>query len=171
MVRTRPERPSLVLVVVALLAWTACGGSAPPRLLRIAHEGQVVTLDPRAAGDTISHSVLSNVFDSLVDYDPQMKLVPRLAVAWSAPTDDVWVLELRGGVRAHDGGLFTAEDVRASLLQARDAPDSEMQARVWPVEDVEVVDGSHVQVRTRVPDPLLLHRLATVLMVPQRPGR
>jgi peptide/nickel transport system substrate-binding protein len=170
MVRTRPDSLCFAPVFAALVACAACGGSATPSFLRIAHEGQVVSLDPRAAGDTITHSVLSNVYDSLVDYDPQMRLVPRLAVSWSAPADDVWVLELRSGVLAHDGRPFTAEDVRASLLQARDEPDSEMQSRVWPLEEVEVVDASHVRLRTRGPDPLLLYRLATVLMAPQRTG-
>jgi peptide/nickel transport system substrate-binding protein len=149
-------------------AWLAACRAPTPRTLCLAHEGEIVSMDPLAASDTITHSVLSNLYDSLVDYDSEMRLVPRLAISWSTPADDLWLLELRTGVRTHDGGTLTAEDVRASLLRARDGPDSDIGVRVWSVQDIQVVDASHIQIHTRVPDPLLLNRLASVLIVPQR---
>jgi peptide/nickel transport system substrate-binding protein len=165
----RPWYRSLALVLAA--AWASACRAPAPRVVYVAHEGEIVSMDPLAASDTITHSVLSNLYESLVDYDGQMRLVPSLATSWSTPADDVWLLELRAGVRTHDGRTLTAEDVRSSLLRARDGPGSEMGVRVWSIGDVQIVDSSHIQIRTRVPDPLLLNRLASVLIVPQRAGR
>jgi peptide/nickel transport system substrate-binding protein len=159
-----------MLLVAALGAVTACRPppQASPPLLRIAHEVDVASLDPAAATDSIARSLLSNLYDSLVDVDAEMRLVPSLAVSWSAPEARVWVFRLRRGVAFHDGSRLTAADVRASLERARGAPGSPFKALLAGVEQVEALGELELRIRTRDPDPLLAARIANVFVAPAR---
>ncbi|HET7293962.1 MAG TPA: ABC transporter substrate-binding protein [Vicinamibacteria bacterium] len=154
------------IAAAAALAW-ACQRSGPlTDTLRIAHEADVSTLDPVDASDHISISVLSNVYDPLVDLDPSLKLVPGLAVSWTTPEPKTWVFRLRQGVPTHDGGVLGAEDVRASIERARTAPTSSLRTLLAAIESVEVPSPGMVRIRTREPDPLLAVRLVSVYVSP-----
>jgi peptide/nickel transport system substrate-binding protein len=53
------------------------------------------------------------VYQSLVMFDENLKLVPGLASAWTVSDDRLtWTFKLRQGVTFHDGSEFEAEDVR-----------------------------------------------------------
>jgi peptide/nickel transport system substrate-binding protein len=156
------------LGLVVLLAAGCHTPDAP--VLTVAHEAEVASLDPLTASDTIANSVLSNIYDPLVDYDSGMRIAPALAVSWSTPDERTWLLQLRRGVRFHDGHPLTAADVKLCLDRARSDPASALRDRLTTLESVEAVGAHSVRIRTTVPDPLLLTRLVPVLVTPPGSG-
>jgi peptide/nickel transport system substrate-binding protein len=161
-------------LAVAALGASACRNEVPPPPLdlTVAYEAPVATLDPREAVDTVSHAVLSNVYESLVDFDHEMSLRPLLAVSWTTPEPGLWVFRLREGVRDHAGRPLVAEDVALALEAAR-AESSPLHDRLGTVTRVEAAGPAEVRLRTSAADPLLAYRLATVLIAPPTgtPGR
>jgi peptide/nickel transport system substrate-binding protein len=156
----------IVAACGAVLVLVSCRAPAGQRVVSIGHEGDIASLNPVAAGDPITGSVLGNFYEGLVDLDPDMKVVPRLAVSWSTVADTIWEFQLRPHVKRHDGGMLSVEDVTCSIRQASEDPDSAISERVWVIAGAEAVGPDRVRITTRIPDPLLLSRLARVLIHP-----
>lgn len=57
----------------------------------------------------------SEILDTLVKLDFDMKLVPGLATSWERVSPTVWRFKLRDGVSFHDGAPFDAEAAKFSL--------------------------------------------------------
>lgn len=154
-----------VLSIAALAALGCRRPAAEPAEIRIGHEAAPVSLDPVRGVDSVSKSLLANLYDPLVDWDGRLK--PAVARSWSNPDERTWVFSLRPGVRVHDGSLLTAADVRFSLERARSDPASALADRLATIESVEVVDDLTLRVRTREPDPHLLYRMTDVFVAPR----
>jgi ABC-type transport system substrate-binding protein len=161
----RPASAAGGLATAAFAAGLFSGGCrGDPPLLRVSHEAELTSLDPIDASDHIAVSVLSNLYDTLVDFDAEMKLTPALAVSWSVPEERTWVFVLRAGVATHDGSRLTGEDVLRSLERARQDPRSSLRERLAGVESVEVTAPGVLRVHTKESDPLLAHRLTGVFI-------
>lgn len=116
--------------------------------------------------EALTQSTLSNVYEGLVSFDSEMRVVPALALSWSSPDERTWLFRLRPGVRLHDGQLMTVRDVSRALERARSDPQSRLRGRLATLERVEPADDATVRIVTTRPDPMLLNRLAYVLVVP-----
>ena len=156
----------LGVFAAALLAAVlpACREPEPPAL-RIAHESDVLSFDPTIFPESATASILGNFYESLVAFDPDIRIAPALAVSWLTMDDNTWLFQIRKGVRFHDGFPLTASDVQLSLERARKDPASGVKGYLSAIASVEVV-GDAVRVRTSRPDPLLLNRLTYVFIVP-----
>jgi peptide/nickel transport system substrate-binding protein len=74
--------------------------------------GDASTLIPPLASDSASHEIASLVYNGLVKYSGDLKLVGDLADTWEISPDGLTItFRLRRGVRWHDGAPFTAQDV------------------------------------------------------------
>jgi ABC-type transport system substrate-binding protein len=110
-----------VRVVAAALAAFLAAAVAPAwagNVVRWASAIPGLTFDPHAFnhGPTIAQNM--QVYEVLIDIDPDNRMRPSLAVSWRLTDLTTWELELRRGVRFHDGTPFTAEDVVFSLRRA-----------------------------------------------------
>lgn len=119
---------------------------------------------PNTTTQIASISVLSNVYETLVDLDPGLGLRPGLAESWHTPDDGTWVFRLREGVRLHDGRALDAEDVVRSLEHARSAPSSRRRGQLAELASVEAADSRSVVVRTARPLDTVATRLANVFI-------
>src|SRR5262245_18184981 len=108
--------------VIALLAASACGGGEDPKpsastgtnggagggasggTLVFARGGDSEHLYPAIVNDCESAKVITNIFDTLVGFEPgTLKLAPALADRWSASEDGrTWTFHLREA-KFHDG--------------------------------------------------------------------
>lgn len=71
-----------------------------------------VSLDPINVTDGESIRVTHNIFETLLEYDQNLELQPKLATKYSSSEDGLtWTFELREGVKFHDGTDFNAEAV------------------------------------------------------------
>jgi peptide/nickel transport system substrate-binding protein len=148
-----------VLATLAL-GCAACGpGPAAPerRALRIAVAPEVASLEPSALAHG-GQAVLCNVFEGLVAFDAQMRVVPALALRWESPDDATWRFYLRPGVRLHDGRVLTAQDVVASLERSRQAG-ARGAGNLAVVASVSTPSPGVVEIRTSRPEPMLLNSL------------
>mgnify|MGYP001073866377 CR=1 FL=1 len=83
--------------------------------------GDMQSLDPAWHYDTASATVIFNVYETLVFYDGEHidKFVPMLAKSWEVSEDGrVFTFVIREGVKFHEGGDLTPEDVVYSLRRA-----------------------------------------------------
>lgn len=68
-------------------------------------------LDPRVGTDDSSQKLHDLIFDSLVQLDDQLRIVPKLAERLDHPDPLTYIATLRRGVHFHDGRELTAADV------------------------------------------------------------
>lgn len=162
---------SRLAFAAALFAAAGCREAAAPAPLRIVHESDPISLDPVAVAEAATHSILSNIYDGLVGFDRDMRLVPALATSWSTVDEWTWLLQLRPGVRFHDGTTFTAYDAKFSLDRAKQDPSSGIKGHLSNLKDVRVEGPLTLRLRTLEPDPLLLNELAYVMIVPASRSR
>jgi len=157
-------------VLAAAVATVLSCGSPPPEIreVRLALPHAMVSLDPHAHNDSVTGNVLAAVYDGLVALSPGEPVQPRLADRWTTPDDLTWRFRLREGVTFHDGTPVTLDDVVASLRRARFEPGSALASFVEPIREIEIVDNGEqeFEIRTAVPFPLLLPRLAMVAVLP-----
>ena len=97
---------------------TADAGTSVPTYgdaIVVASIADARTLVPILASDAASGQICSMVFNGLIKYDKDLKLIGDLAENWDIMNGGlVIVFHLRKGVKWHDGVEFTADDVEFS---------------------------------------------------------
>ncbi|MEW6366990.1 MAG: ABC transporter substrate-binding protein [Acidobacteriota bacterium] len=166
--RRRLRCTSCLTLVIVLLGLTSCRRASSPSPIRIGHESDVLSLDPVAVQEAATNSILSNIFEPLATFDKDMRLIPALAVSWSTPSSNTWMIHVRPGVRFHDGRPLTSADVKYTLDRAKSDPASRVSGQLWSIEEVDVIDDTILRLATAKPDPLLIERLTYVLIEPRR---
>jgi peptide/nickel transport system substrate-binding protein len=135
-----------------------CDDIAPP-----------LTLDPQKQFTEKNHTLLQQIYEGLVRFDADGKIVPLLATSWKRIDPLTMEFHLREGVRFHNGEAFDAESVKFSIERYLD-PKTGFPAAgfIRSLRGVEIVDPHTVRVKTFFPDGLLLNRLAGfILIVPK----
>ncbi len=98
-------------------------------------------------------TLIPNIYNNLVEYDEQFRIIPSLAVAWNNPDNLTWRFYLRQDVKFHDGNDFTAEDVRYSI-------DIFYSSFKSMISDIIILDNYTIEFKTFEPMPILLDRFA-----------
>ena len=115
---------------------------------------------------SIMTQVNAQLFEGLVRYKQQTKIVPLLATSWFNPNDTTWVFNLQQGVKFHSGRSLTAQDVKYSLDYAvahqSDTNAAAALALASTIKEVTVTGTYQVKIITDGPDPTLLNRLASL---------
>jgi peptide/nickel transport system substrate-binding protein len=87
-------------------------GTAYGDLLIQGSIGDASNLIPMLASDSASHGIAGLIFNGLVKYDKDLKLVGDLAKSWEVSPDGLTItFKLRHGVKWQDGKECTAEDI------------------------------------------------------------
>ena len=74
--------------------------------------GEASTLIPVLASDSASHSVAGQIYNGLVKYDKDLRIIGDLAESYSVSEDGLTItFRLRRNVKWHDGAPFTSRDV------------------------------------------------------------
>lgn len=139
------------------------GGSGKPLpQLTWAISGDIVSLDPARAFDFNSGVLVGNVTESLFRLDPAGKPSPNLATSYATPTPTTLVLQLRNGVKFHDGSPMTAEDVAYSLSRNK-SPDVGSYVGYFfdRVTSIVATGPSEVTISLSAPDDRLVPALGT----------
>jgi peptide/nickel transport system substrate-binding protein len=152
---------------ILLLSFALCCSQQREEPLRIVHQSAVVSLDPQTTDDFTSLSVLSNVYETLLRLDENLHLLPALAVSWSNPDENTWRFELRRNVTFQDGRPFTALDVKYTIDRGIQDPASFIKAEIPEVQETRVIDDHTVDVITSKPFPLLLVKMAYIMIIPR----
>ena len=117
LLRSRTLRSSpcplwLIIVTISFLL-AACGQKTErnPNSFVESSIGDARRLNPVIANDSASATINDQVFNGLVKYDKDIKLIGDLAERWKVTNSGKTItFLLRKGVKWHDGVEFTAED-------------------------------------------------------------
>jgi peptide/nickel transport system substrate-binding protein len=102
----------------------------------------------------------TNVFDGLIEYDNNFHLKPGLAVKWNLSDDGkTLTLDLRHGVKWHDGAPFTSADVKWTLENVWKKYHPRNQALFANTERVDTPDDYTVVIHFSKPSLAVLSSL------------
>ena len=108
-------------------------------------DADATSMDPLRISDTLTMSILSNVYETLVRMTPESEIIPGAAEKWNISEDGKeYTFHLREGMKFHNGDDVTAEDVKYSLDQA--VASSYSGPYLAFVDHTEVVDAKTVKV-------------------------
>jgi len=142
----------------------AAGLGAMPALaadLRIGLREDPDILDPHEARTFVGRIVFNNLCDKLVDTDPKLQFVPRLATSWKFSDDGkALTMKIREGAKFHDGTAVDAAAVKANIERAQTLQTSRRKSELASVESVEAPDATTVVFKLKTPDAPLLAQLS-----------
>jgi peptide/nickel transport system substrate-binding protein len=136
----------------------------------------VDNLNPLSAGG--DYHWLNKIYNHLVTYNVEYtEVVPDLAESWEVSDDSLtWTFKLREGVKWHDGGDFTADDVafsiavcidpatggcsKASQLVSIAGAQEFIDGTAETISGIEVVDPTTIAITTIAPNAPFLDTLA-----------
>ncbi|QGW81067.1 ABC transporter substrate-binding protein [Variovorax paradoxus] len=143
-----------VAAAAVLCALGAISLVASAQTIRIANQGDALSLDPHSLNESLQLSVTANVYETLVGRNKDLSLAPLLATSWKQTSPNIWRFELRKGVVFHDGTPFTADDVVFSFARAQ-GDGSDLRATLSDIKAVRKVGDLAVEIETNGPFPIL----------------
>ncbi len=159
-------RSRLVAGAVACLLGTA-SLLAGAQTIRIANQGDSLSMDPHSLNEWLQLSVTGNVYEPLVGRGKDLALAPALATSWKQTSPTVWRFELRKGVQFHDGTPFTADDVIFTLARVA-GEGSDLRSNVNDIKEVRKVNDFVVEIETKTPFPILPDALSTTYIMSKK---
>ena len=164
------RKRSLALLLVLPLAAGLAALSFVPRTraaagkvtLTLGVDQEVVGLDPNKVTAFSSFRRIDLLYNKLVTYDADLRVVGDLAESWDAPDARTYVFRLRKGVQFHDGQELTADDVAFTIERILD-PKTASPGRSYidAIESVTAADRYTVRVHLKYPLASLLSGLAS----------
>jgi peptide/nickel transport system substrate-binding protein len=168
------RRTIALIAPVVVLALAACGGGgasgssrADQDTVTIGLSSNLTTLDPmNTASIGTDMSVISSIYSSLVTRDPDLKIGPDLATAWSQPSPTTWRFTLRDGAKYSNGDPFDATVVVWNFQRLQDKKNNLRLASFFTnVTAVKAVDATTVELTTKQADPDLLATLSFLYLL------
>jgi peptide/nickel transport system substrate-binding protein len=163
-------RLARMMAAAATIAAIAVSSPVLAKELRIGLSAEPSAMDPHYHNLTPNNSLLSHVFERLIENDEKQNLIPGLAESWKAINDTTWEFKLREGVKWHDGSPFTADDVVFTFSRAGNVPNSPSPFIVAKGKTVKKIDDHTVHISTAAVYPLMPNDVATILVVSRKHG-
>lgn len=159
------------IVFAAAVAAMGSVASAPSVMAQVANDDQTLAIAAILDNNSFDRAQLmianqmqfwQPVLDTLLVMQPDGKVVPNLATAWSYNDDhSVLTLTLREGVSFTDGTPFDGNAVKANLdYLKKGAGQNGFMAAL--ISEVEVVSPTEVRLHLSEPDPSLIDNLTVV---------
>ncbi len=163
---TRFRRHALSLASCAALA--APLGLAHAQSLTIGLASEPTAADPHYHKVTTNDSFSAHIFESLINRNAKMELIPGLAETWKALDDNTWELKLRKGVKFSNGEPFTSKDVLYTMCRVLNNETNVSRSYMEPMQsftDVQTPDEYTVVIKTERPIPTMPNELARALPI------
>lgn len=171
---TRLARRIAALVVLVSLVATGCGGGTAPKNGTGSESGgkkseavvglnaDPVCLLPYDTNDNLSFGIEATIYEGLVGFDRNMKIVPQLAERWDvSPDAKTYTFYLNPKAKFADGTPVTAEAVKQSFEWLLDPSHKLKRYSLYSVIDrVEAVDEHTVRFILKQPFGAMLATFA-----------
>jgi peptide/nickel transport system substrate-binding protein len=148
----------------------------PPKrggTLTISQSVDINTLHPWTGTLNVWKVTKTNIYDQLSYQDPvTFQVKPKLAKSfvWSENNTSL-IVTLPAGVTFHNGEKLTAEDVKFTIDSIRDPKvGSWLRGFLAPIKDVQVLDATHVKIKTETIENQLIPAFTYVDVVPRSQG-
>ena len=156
-----------IALTALFTALAAASLVAQAQTIRIANQGDSLSMDPHSLNESLQLSVTGNVYEPLVGRNKDLSLAPALATSWKQTSPTVWRFELRKGVQFHDGTPFTADDVVFSFGRTQ-VEGSDMKSYTNDFKEVSKIDDHTVELATKTPFPILPDVISLVYMMSKK---
>lgn len=157
---------SMLLAGCSTKTSTPAGGNSgdkKPAELVIAQAANPTTMDPQDAQDTLSYGIMKTMYEGLLGFDKDMKVVPVLAESLPELAKDAKsvTFKLKKGVKFQDGEDFNAEAVKANIERVINPANKLKRASLFAtVEKAEVVDPYTVKIVLNKPFAAIVETFA-----------
>jgi peptide/nickel transport system substrate-binding protein len=152
----------VVLLCVALAFGSV---TLEAKTFRWTSASDIPTWDIHSQNNALLNGIQAAVYDSLVWYNSRtFRPEPILATGWKQLTPTQLRLNLRTGVKFHDGSPFTADDALFSIERAM-SKTSNYQVYTNGIDHVVKVDAHTIDIFTKDPNPVLLNQLTELRMM------
>jgi peptide/nickel transport system substrate-binding protein len=159
-----------ILLALALLA-LPLSGAVPATAAPVAQTADTLVIDTTAESESMDpdfvtqvsgNSVMSSIFDYLVERGYDGAIEPVLADSWSAPDPTTVEFKLHQGVVFHNGEPFNANSVKFSIERLLDPSLATPLAGSFPksFQGVEIVDDYTVRFHFSQPEATIFDALA-----------
>jgi peptide/nickel transport system substrate-binding protein len=146
-------------IVWIFLALTGAGSFQCAREVECPQDRLVVgmvsapnNMDPRYGLDATSLRTAQVMFNGLVRFNEQARLVPDLAERWEQPDGTTYIFHLKKGVTFHNGAPFTAADVAYTYESILDPGNRSPRRETYRLIDrIEVADRYTVRFTLKEP--------------------
>jgi peptide/nickel transport system substrate-binding protein len=125
----------------------------------VALSEDLISLDPKFVYDYNSGQVASEIYETLLGYDENDRLVPKLAESWRALDNLTYVYKIRSGVTFSDGTPLTVEDVIFSIENVRQE-ESYVSWMFGVVESISKTGDFEITIKLKRPSASWPHVLA-----------
>ncbi|AIS60444.1 SgrR family transcriptional regulator [Listeria ivanovii] len=131
-------------------------------ILRSIIRRKLTTLDPLQTSVSLEAFLLTQIGDTLVKYDKSTdKVIAHIAHHWKTSADyREWTFYLRKSVLFHHGRTLDSEDVKFTLLRAKQ-PQS---VSFWQTQSIQTIDCTNkftLTIRLKKPDPFFSRYLCS----------
>ena len=153
----------VLLMALALCAPLASFASDDGKTLVFAIGAEPIKLDPPNQTDNPSEMVIRTIYDGLVDFGPNMEIVPRVAKSWDISKDGLtYTFHLRKGVKFHDGTPLNAEAVVFSVSRNLDPDHRTRRTKLYLpfIESIKAADEYTVVMKLKNPFGAILAHFA-----------
>lgn len=157
---------------------SAEGEPAGEKLLTVGTPYTVATFIPWKSTTDGDRYILSNVYESLIEYDSIGDFIPGLAESWENEDALTWVFHIRDNSYWQTGNdLFKDEKVKVTANDIKAAFDFYMDEKNESVrrssltsliDKIEVTDDKTIKFITKKPEGLLLSALSNVYIFPTK---
>ena len=151
-------KKSLLAVALFLLSTFSLAPAADKDTLVIGLAADAMSLDPHDVNETASFNVWMNIFDTLLYRSRDLKVNPLLATSYKMINDTTWELDLRKGVRFHNGEEFNAATVKFNFERLMNPSNKLKQGTgvfTENFERIEPINDYKVRIITKYPLPFL----------------
>jgi peptide/nickel transport system substrate-binding protein len=130
--------------------------------LIVAQNADIRGFDLHTLTDFPSFRALGLIYEPLVTFDKDLKIVPLLAESWKFAEDGLSLtLTLRKGVKFHSGDAFTSADVKYTIARIQDEKTKAGgRSNFVDVTAVETPDANTVVFKLKQPNVSILTALA-----------
>lgn len=148
--------------LLAMTGLTPATAAKKDNTVRFAYDQVIENVDPYFNNVRLGVIVSQAVWDTLVYRDPATnEYKPHLATSWKWIDDRTLEMELRQGVKFHNGEAFDADDVVYTLNFIGDAANKvTAQQNVNWIAKAEKIDAFKVRITTKRPFPAAIEYLS-----------
>lgn len=155
------SRREWLIGAAALPALARTARAAPPDTLRFGLSSYPPSLQPWASTGTAALTVKTLLHRGLLMFGTDGKVKGALASSWTRDGNTGWTFKLRDAV-FHNGAPVTADDVKWTLEQIRDAKSTAyLRGQLQVIDSIETPDAKTVRIVTKQPTVTLPLMLAT----------
>ena len=148
-------------VLILGLAALSLGTGGLAQTVRVGLNEDPDILDPDLGRTYVGRIVFASLCDKLFDITQNSEIIPQLATGYEFAADNLSLtIDIRSGVKFHDGTTLDAEAVKYNLERSKNFPGSNRASELEQLGSVEVVDKDTVRLNLSQPFAPIVAQLA-----------